>query len=264
MKGLLGSRLRIGFPNAIVVFQVAGSVILLIGAGLFVRTFQKLADQTLGFDEDHILLVGIDARKAGYKPEQTPALYQSLLDRFEAIPSVRSATLENFEPLSGDSWGSGIAIEGKPLSRDTGIMVQRELVGPRYFETEGIPILRGRDISPDDRPGQPLVTVINQAMARKYFPGENPIGQRFSLSGPFNPKESLTIVGVAADARYYSLRDPVPPMEFADALQLPEAAFIMPLTKRTWRFARSAIQRRSSWRSVQPRRKSRRICPSPM
>lgn len=224
MKGLLGSRLRIGFPNAIVVFQVAGSVILLIGAGLFVRTFQKLADQTLGFDEDHILLVGIDARKAGYKPEQTPALYQSLLDRFEAIPSVRSATLENFEPLSGDSWGSGIAIEGKPLSRDTGIMVQRELVGPRYFETEGIPILRGRDISPDDRPGQPLVTVINQAMARKYFPGENPIGQRFSLSGPFDPKESLTIVGVAADARYYSLRDPVPPMEFADALQLPEAA----------------------------------------
>ena len=225
MKGSLSSRLRLGFPNAIVVFQVAGSIVLLIGAGLFVRTFQKLANQAVGFDEGHILLVGIDARKAGYTLEQTPALYRSLLDRFEAIPGVRSATLENFEPLSGDSWGSNLSIEGKPpISRFPEIMVQRELVGPRYFETEGIPILLGRDISPEDRPGEPLVTVINEAMARKYFPGRNPIGQRFSLGAPFNPKESLTIVGVAANARYYSLRDPVPPMEFAAALQMPDGA----------------------------------------
>ncbi|HEY6466603.1 MAG TPA: ABC transporter permease [Candidatus Acidoferrales bacterium] len=223
MKGSLSSRLQLGFPNAIVVFQVAGSIVLLIGAGLFVRTFQKLADQTLGFDEDHILLVGIDARKGGYNPKQTSALYQLLLDRFEAIPGVRSATLENFEPLSGDSWRSNFAIEAKPVSRDPGTLVQRELVGPRYFETEGIPILRGRDIGLEDQPGQPLVTVINEAMARKYFPGENPIGRRFSLGAPFDPGSSLTIVGVAADARYYSLRDPVPPMEFAAALQMPGA-----------------------------------------
>ena len=224
-KGSSSSRLRHGFPNAIVIFQVAASMVLLVGAGLFVRTFQKLADQDLGFDQDHILLVGIDAQKAGYTPDQTPQLYEELLDRLQSIPGVRSATLDNYNPLSGDSWGSNFTIEGQPAVRPTrevmSEFVEKEIVGPRYFETEGIPILLGRDINPDDRTGSPLVTVINEAMARKYFPSVNPIGKRFSLGAPFDPKQALTIVGVAADARYYSLRDDVPPMEFAAALQVP-------------------------------------------
>ncbi|HXA57465.1 MAG TPA: ABC transporter permease [Candidatus Acidoferrum sp.] len=223
MKGSSNSPLRFNLPNGIVVFQIAGSVVLLIAAGLFVRTFQKLADQELGFDEDHILVVGIDPQRAGYQPEQTPPLYQSLIARFEAIPGVRSATLDNYNPLSGSSWSSNFAIEGKPPITDRTAIVEKELVGPKYFETEGIPILLGRDIGAEDRAGLPLVTVINETMARKYFPGVNPVGMRFSLGSPFNPKESMTIVGVAADARYYSLRDPVPPMEFAAALQVPDA-----------------------------------------
>jgi predicted permease len=223
MKGSLSSRLRLGFPNAIVLVQVAGSMVLLIGAGLFVRTFQKLTDQNLGFDQDHVLLVGINPQQAGYRPEQTPALYQSLLERFEAIPGVHSATLDTDNPLGGNSWGSNFSIEEKPERSDPDTSLRKELVGPRYFETEGIPILLGRDIGPEDRAGMPLVSVINQTMARTYFAGENPIGKRFSLGAPFNPKESFTIVGVAADARYYSLRDVVPPMEFAAALQVPDA-----------------------------------------
>jgi hypothetical protein len=102
------------------------------------------------------------------------------------------------------------------------MMVHKELVGPHYFETEGIPILLGRDIGPEDRPGTALVTVINQTMARKFFPGVNPVGKRFSLGSPFNGEEAMTIVGVAADARYYSLRDPVPAMEFCAAFQIPD------------------------------------------
>lgn len=223
MKGSLSSRLRLGFPNAIVLFQVAGSVVLMIGAGLFVRTFEKLAGQDLGFDQDHVLLVNIDPQKAGYQPEQTPALYQSLLDRFEAIPGIRSATLDTDNPLGGNSWGSNFSIEEKPKRSDPDTILRKELVGPRYFETEGIPILLGRDISREDRMGMPMVTVINETMARRYFAGESPIGKRFSLGAPFNPEESFTIVGVAADARYYSLRDSLPPMEFAAALQIPDA-----------------------------------------
>jgi predicted permease len=222
IKGSSGKRMRLAFPNAIVVFQVAGCVVLLIGAGLFVRSLQKLADQSLGFDQDHILLTHIDPLGTGYKPEQTPQLYRSLMDRIQAIQGVRYVSIDSSNPLSGSSWTSNFSIEGRSGMTRADI-VHKELVGPNYFQTEGIPILVGRDISPDDRSGQPLVTVINEAMARKYFPGENPVGKRFSLGSPFYAKEAMTIIGVAADARYFSLRDSVPPMEFCAAFQVPDA-----------------------------------------
>jgi predicted permease len=224
IQGTAHPRHGFGFANGIVVFQIAGSVVLLVGAGLFVRTFQKLADQNLGFDQDHILLVHTNPQIAGYKREEMPALYQALINRFEAIPGVHSATVDTSNPLSGSTSSGNFAIEGKPVLPGRDATVYRELVGPHYFETEGIPILLGRDIGPKDRAGMPLATVINQAMQRKYFPGVNPIGMRFSLGAPFNPKEAMTIVGVAADARYYSLRDAVPPMEFCAAFQAPDSS----------------------------------------
>ena len=222
VKGSGRARLGLGFANALIAFQIAACLVLLVGAGLFLRTLQKLASQELGFDEDHILIARINPEAAGYTPAQTPALYQALIDRIEAIPGVRSATVDYSEPFSGSSWTSNFSIEGLPDNPAAQMMVHKELVGPHYFETEGIPILLGRDIGPQDRPGTPLVTVINQTMARKYFPGTNPIGRRFSLGSPFNDQEAMTIVGVAADARYYSLRDPVPAMEFCAAFQIPD------------------------------------------
>jgi predicted permease len=224
VKGSAPTRLGFGLANALVASQIAASVVLLVGAGLFLRTLQKLASQELGFDQDHILIARINPEAAGYAPAQTPALYQALIDRIEAIPGVRSATVDYSEPFSGSSWTSNFSIEGLPSNPAAQMMVHKELVGPHYFETEGIPILHGRDIGPQDRPGTPLVTVINQTMARKYFPGINPVGRRFSLGSPFNEKEAMTIVGVAADARYYSLREPVPAMEFCAAFQLPDEA----------------------------------------
>ncbi|MGC1106636.1 MAG: ABC transporter permease [Candidatus Acidiferrales bacterium] len=221
-KGSAGSRLRFGFANGLVVFQIAACLVLLIGAGLFLRTLQKLADQVLGFDEDHIVVARIDPWRAGYSPAQTPALYQALIDRAEAIPGVVSATVSYTEPLSGSSWTSNFSIEGAPSGSWRDRIVHKELVGPHYFETEGIPIILGRDIGPQDRPSGLLVTVINETMAKKFFPGANPIGRRFSLGAPFNDKEAMTIVGVAADARFYSLRDPVPPMEFCAAFTVPD------------------------------------------
>jgi len=222
VNGSARTRLGFGFANGLVACQIAACLVLLVGAGLFLRTLQKLVDQELGFDEDHILVARINAEAAGYSPAQTPTLYQALIDRIEAIPGVLSATVDYSEPFGGSTWTSNFTIEGLP-SRPPGQMkVHKELVGPHYFETEGIPILLGRDIGPQDRPGTPLVTVINQTMARKFFPGVNPIGRRFSLGSPFNDSEAMTIVGVAADARYYSLRDPVPAMEFCAAFQIPD------------------------------------------
>jgi predicted permease len=237
IKGSSNSRLRLALPNLIVVFQIAGSLVLLIAAGLFVRTLRNLANQALGFDQQHLILVSIDLGRAGYKPEQTPQLYQRLIERFEAIPGVRYATLDTDSPLSGSASISNFAVEGRAAHRTD--LLRKELVGPHYFEAEGIPILLGRDISSQDRAGIPLVAVINETMARQYFPGANPVGRRFSLGTPFNPAEAITIVGVAADARYYSLRDPVPPMEFGAAFQVPDPKSY------NWAFARDIAVRTS-------------------
>jgi predicted permease len=235
MKEASGLRRRHTLPNAVVAFQIAGSLVLLIGAGLFVRTLRNLYDEDVGFDKEHLMLVGIDLPHAGYKPEQTPQLYRELIERFEAIPGVRFATLDSDGPLSGSESISNFAIEGRQLARD--VLLRKELVGPHYFETEGIPILLGRDIEPEDRAGDPMVAVINETMARTYFPGVNPVGKRFSLDWPFNPKEAMTVVGVAADARYYSLRDVVPPMEFGAAFQVPDERSY------NWAFARDIAVR---------------------
>jgi predicted permease len=222
LKGSDGSRVRSGFANALVTFQIAACVVLLVVAGLFLRSLQNLDEQELGFDSQRVVVARIDPLRAGYSPAQTPALYQALMDRVEAIPGVVSATVLYSEPLSGNSWTSNFAIEGEAPRPAREATVHKELVGPNYFATQGIPILLGRDIGPQDGPGSPLVTVINQTMARTFFPGANPIGRRFSLGKPFNPQEAMTIVGVAADARFYSLRDPVPPMEFCAAFTVPD------------------------------------------
>jgi len=224
IKGSAHAGLRFGLANWLVIFQIAASLVLLIGAGLFLRTLQKLAGQALGFDEDHVVLARIDPQKAGYTPEQTPALYRALIERLEALPGVSSATVAYSGPLDDDTWSSNFSIEGMPEKTTLSPHVYKELVGPNYFATLGIPIISGRDIGPQDGPGTPLVTVINEAMAAKFFANMDPIGRRFSLGSSFKSEESMTIVGVAANARYYSLREPVPAMEFCAAMQVPDQA----------------------------------------
>jgi predicted permease len=165
VKGSARPRLSFGFAKGLVAFQIAACLVLLVGAGLFLRTLQKLADQELGFDDNHIFVARINPEAGGYSPAQTPALYQALIDRAEAIPGVLSATVDCSEPFSGSTWTSNFSIEGLPSGPNRQMTVHKELVGPHYFETEGIPILLGRDIGSQDRPGTPLVTVINQTMA---------------------------------------------------------------------------------------------------
>ncbi|MGC2422602.1 MAG: ABC transporter permease [Candidatus Acidiferrales bacterium] len=233
IKGSTHLRHGFGLANGLVVFQIAACLMLLADAGLLLRTLRNLADQKLGFDEDHILVAQIDPEMAGYEPAQTPALYQALIDRIEALPGVVSATVASSEPLSGSSSSGNFSIEGLPYTLDRDMDVHRELVGPHYFQTEGIPILLGRDIGPQDGPDTSLVTVINETMARTFFAGMNPIGRRIAFGAPFDEKQAMTIVGVAADARYYSLRDPIPPMEFRAAFQRPGQP------PRRWKYARA-------------------------
>jgi predicted permease len=219
--------LRLGFANGLVIFQIAASLVLIVSAGLFLRTLKNLMGQELGFDEGHVLIVGMDPRVAGYAPDQMNSLNRLLLERLEALAGVRSVSYEYTSPLSGSESSGAFSIEGMPPRPHKEMGLHRNAVGPHYFETVGIPILLGRGIEPRDREGAPRVAVVNQAMVNKFLAGQNPIGKRFSEGGPdFDGKNPFEIVGVSADARFYSLREQVPPMAFVSASQLAGSDYV--------------------------------------
>jgi predicted permease len=214
----LGQRTRLGLGNSLVVLQIATSLLLMAGAGLLVRSLVNLENENLGFTPDHVLLVNIDPELAGYNSEGLPGLYQELIDRINALPGVRSASVGMTSPMSGSWGGFEVSVEGQPPPSGGGAP-QAVAVGPRYFETEGMRIIAGRSISAQDMGSSARVAVVNQAFVRKYIPRGSPIGRRLGLGTPFKPP-GVEIVGVAADARYTSARDPAGPMFFLSAFQL--------------------------------------------
>jgi predicted permease len=228
------SRRRFGSANALVVFQVAMALPLLVGAGLFVRTLQNLLSEDLGFIEDHVLVAPMDPKSAGYTPDELKVLYPLLLDRISAIPGVLSAALDSTTPMGGNESATNISIQGasalqpsKDGSPSDEMGAHMVDVSARYFETVGIPILLGRDISAEDIQRNRRVCVINKTMAQKYFSGTNPIGRQYCSGSPFDPQRAFEIVGVAADARYYSIRDAVPPTAFNAPAQLDRDGYIV-------------------------------------
>jgi predicted permease len=213
--------LWLGLANGLVIFQVAASMVLIVGAGLLLGTLRNLMRQELGFDQEHVLIAGMDPRAAGYTPAQALDLNRLLIEHLETAPGVRSASYEYTSPLSGSESSGSISIEGMPPRPEKEMGLHRNAVGPHYFETLGIPIVLGRGIEPRDTDGSPKVAVVNQAMVNKFFAGTNPIGKRFSSGGPhFDEKYGFVIVGVARDARFYSVRGQIPPMAFVAASQL--------------------------------------------
>jgi predicted permease len=234
MKPASASFRKFASANCLVVFQIAMVVPLLVGAGLFERTLQNLLSEDLGFREDRVLVAYIEPETAGYSPEQARVLYPSLLDGISAIPGVLSATLDSTTPMGGHESATNISIQGPsaPHSQKSGgspedMGAHMVNVGARYFETLGIPILLGRDISPEDIQQNRRVCVINQTMARKYFVGVSPIGQQYCSGSPFQPDRAFEIVGVAADARYYSVREAIPPTAFNALAQPRRGAYIV-------------------------------------
>src|SRR5262245_25015771 len=220
-----GGRLTAG--KSLVVMQVALSLSLLIISGLFVRSLGKLYALDAGFKKENVLLVSTDARMIGYQGKQIAALHQRLLERFKTIPGVRSASLGGGLLGEGGKLNIGaLHIHGRParpnenhlLSPGSGGARKNEFVsgvGPEYFETVGMTILRGhsftaRDI---DRESGQKVTVVNEAFARYYFGEADPIGQRFGFSA--EKSDEFEIVGVVKDAKYGGLRESTRPAFYA-------------------------------------------------
>jgi predicted permease len=152
-KSNRGRRGRFNLGSVLVVAQVAVSLILLVGAGLFARSLIKLQQEDLGFNRDNVLLASIDARLAGYKPAELSTLYRQLYDRLSALPNVRSATMSSYSPLSGMGTSSSLLVRGYTPRPDEEMEVSHLQVGPKYAETLGAPLLLGREIGLQDTPG---------------------------------------------------------------------------------------------------------------
>ena len=181
--------------------QIAGSVVLLVVCGLFIRSVQGLQSVDLGFDADRVLLASTDPGAMGYDADRARAFYEALDTAVEALPDVESASASTFVPFGTSNSTAYIAAEGGPTpSSTTGLLADRHFVTGDYFRTIGTPLLRGRSFSSADTRGSPKVAVVNEALAARLWPGEDPLGRRFRSSS--EPDVPLEVIGVAPGAPY--------------------------------------------------------------
>ena len=221
------NRMRSGFlrlsPSSLmVVMQVGLSMVLLTGAGLFARSLVKLQSEDVGFNRNNVLLLGIDPRLAGYKPTELAALYQQLIERLSSLPQVRNVSMATYAPMSGTNRSSSIEVPGYTPQADEDAVVQDILAGPKYAETLGIPLLRGREIEVRDTPSSPRIAVVNSTFAEQYFPGQNPIGRSFTFDDETDGGASLEIVGVVGDIKSDDAREKAEPTVYRPIVQIPE------------------------------------------
>jgi len=188
--------------KSLIVFQAALSLVLLISAGLLTKSLRNLEHQNFGLQTANRYVLHLDPAGAGYTPEKLPALYQTLEQQFGALPGVQSVGLALYSTLEGNNWGEGVQIEGRPApgpNEHNGSSWDR--ISPKFFETIGQPVIRGRGITDADTATSQMVAVVNQAFVKKFFPKEDPIGHHF---GVFDHKYAgaFEIVGIVADAKY--------------------------------------------------------------
>ena len=203
---------RFGFSSLMVILQVALSLVLVVGAGLFIRTFTSLAHVPLGFNPDPILIVEMNAKRSSVAAEHRPELWERLRQAALSVPGIRSAALESITPLTFSGWNT--LIENPPglsLAEDQRL-VNVNAVSRDWFSTHQIPFVAGRDFTDQDKKGAPVVIVVNETLVRKYFGGGSALGRSLrEIVRPGQPAPDLQIVGVVRDAVYLSLKEPVPP-----------------------------------------------------
>ncbi|HEY6403662.1 MAG TPA: FtsX-like permease family protein, partial [Blastocatellia bacterium] len=201
---------------ALMIAEFALALVLLIGAGLMVKSFLRLLTVPKGFNPDGVLTLALLPSGAKYPPAspQRIAYFQESLARIQALPGVRSAGLTDFLPLTGPFLLRPLRIEGRPYERGKEPIVSMNRVSSDYFQTMGIPLRAGRTFTAQDRAEAPKVIIINETLARRFFAGENPIGRRL-----FYEPNQMTIVGVAGDTRHHGLDHEVQPEVYTPYVQ---------------------------------------------
>jgi len=229
--------------NSLVIAQVTLSLLLVVGAGLFVRSFVALADVELGFVPDRAIVMTVGASRTGLEPAQRPALYEEMRQRVLEVPGVTNAGLSVLTPVSGSTWNSDFVFPHKPELSEEDRIVDLNYVTPGWFATYGTTLLRGRDIEDRDVVGTPLVAVVNESFVKKYYEGMNPLGQLVrTIDRPNEPGQSIEIVGVVKDAVYRNPREDFGPTMYRAYRQQPTQGSSTFLTLRSSRDDAAALQ----------------------
>jgi putative ABC transport system permease protein len=209
-RGTTGDRSGLRMRAALVVSEVALALILLAGAGLLIQSFRKLHDLDPGFDPRNLMAINVAVAGSDHAPpDRRSAFYREAVENLRRLPGVTSASAVNHVPLAGDLFRFGIAIEGRPAPRpDDDVAAVYRVAMPGYFHTMGIRLRRGRDFDARDVESAPRVAVINETMARRYWPGEDPIGKRFRFDSSSSPTAWISVAGVIADPKQWNWSAP--------------------------------------------------------
>jgi predicted permease len=212
---------HVGFRKVLVAGQVAFTLLLLAGAGLFMRSLWNLRNQDLGLKTDNVITFSIQPSLNGYDTPRSIALYDQLRARLAALPGVRSVGTGDVPTLSGDDEGSNITAEGGPQLAEELQDVDYDAVSPAYFSTLGIPLLSGREFTEGDGATSPKVAIASEAMVKRFFPGRNPLGAHFAFGGG-KVKPDIEIVGVAKDVKQDHVSSAIQPYVYIPYAQRPK------------------------------------------
>jgi predicted permease len=217
--GAAGARAKQLLPKVLIVAQVTLSLVLLTVAGLLLRTLENLRAQDIGMDRSKVLLVNTNPKFAGYEPARLNALYDRILSRVDALPGVRSASISGGPPMHRGNWGSPITIDGRPTPPNEDISTELNRVSSGYFETLGIPLLRGRTIQAMDDADAVKSVVVNKTFADRYFPKGDALGHSFTIEDPAAPGV-WHIVGIVRDSKHGSPAGKPQPYAYLAVTQL--------------------------------------------
>jgi len=220
--------------NALVVTQVALSLLLLIGAGLFLRSLKNLSNLGPGFSAERLVGFNIDPSLNGYTPQRINSFYQELTDNLGAIPGVKSVAVASMRIMEDNEWDSGLTAEGySPTKPDDHPQAYMNQIGPGYFATLGVPIVAGRDFrltdnrmikradATDDFDTTPTTVMINEKFAQKFFAGRNPLGMHLGFGTDPGTHMDMEIIGVVKDIKYTNLRDEIPIQAYVPYMNSP-------------------------------------------
>jgi macrolide transport system ATP-binding/permease protein len=206
---------KVSLRHALVITQVALSMVALVSAGLFVRSLRQAYKADPGFDPHGVLLAAFDPFLSGYDESHGRDFYRRLVERVRTLPGIQSATLARRLPFTGDGIAfASVVIDGYAPAKDEDMRLNYETVGPQYFQTMRIPLAHGRDFDERDQDGAPGVVIINETMAGRYWPGGDALGRRIKLT-----KDWLEIVGIAKDVKNRSLSEAPQPFLYLPLLQ---------------------------------------------
>ena len=215
---------KFSWSKGLIAGQVAVSLLVLFSAGLLVRSLQKLMTQSFGYSRDHLVIARLDPTSAGCSNETMKLLAQELVVRLTSAPGVRAVTYSTNGLFAGTESSDAIIVPGFSASSPSERSALEDYVGPDYFGVVGIPILTGRDIRAQDTPTSNRVAVVNEAMAKHYFAGQDPFGRQFMIDDPDWLNKPITIVGISRDAKDHSsgMREEVKPRFYMAFQQVPE------------------------------------------